>query len=269
MMTLGNSCAAFNDEEIAELGAIAKIYREASGPIVKFSNMLGDKIEGALSKVPDGWQAAVAQATDAALRTAYAAAAGTQAEPESRSYLNTLLAKCSGERWHQVASSVSGAVGGMGGLGTLALDLSVTTTLILRSIQEIAISHGENILEEDVRLQCIGVFGLGGPLVDDDDVDTGLFGARIALRGKTLEAMVRTVVPRLLPTITAEAAAKAVPLVSAAVGAILNPAFTTYYQKMAHVHFRLRRLEHNHDADDVKACFERILAGLAEPGSKR
>ena len=63
-MNPGNSCAAFNDEEIAELRAIAKSYREAGGPVVKLSNMLGDKIEGALSKVPEGWQAAVAQATD-------------------------------------------------------------------------------------------------------------------------------------------------------------------------------------------------------------
>lgn len=267
-MTLGNSCAAFDDEEIAELRAIATSYREASGPIVKLSNMLGDKIESALSKVPEGWQAAVAQATDIALRTSYAAASGTQAEPESRSYLNTVLAKCAGERWHQVASSVSGAIGSVGGLTTLALDLGVTTTLILRSIQEIAIGYGEDIEDEAVRLQCIGVFGFGGPLSEDDDVDTGLFGARLALRGKTLEAMLRVVVPRLLPTVTAETAAKSVPLVSAAVGAVLNPAFTSYYQKMAHVHFRLRRLERDHDPETVRACFERVLNDIRQQARK-
>ena len=263
-MTLGNSCSAFDEAEIAELRAIAKLYREASGPIVKLSSKLGDKIDGVLSKVPEGWQAAVTQATDIALRTSYAAAAGTQAEAESRSYLNTLLGKCGGERWHQVASSVSGAVGGIGGLGTLAIDLSVTTTLILRSIQEIAVSHGENILDEAVRLQCIGVFGFGGPLTEDDEVDTGLFAARLALRGKTLEKMLGAVVPRLLPIVTAETAAKSVPLISAVAGAVLNPAFTSYYQKMAHVHFRLRRLERDHDEESVKACFERVLAGVRQ-----
>jgi len=261
-MTLGNSCAAFNDEEVAELRGIAKNYREASGPVVKLSNMLGNKIESALSKVPEGWQAAVAQATDIALRTSYVAASGTQAEPGSRSYFNTVLAKCAGDRWHQVASSVSGAIGGVGGLTTLALDLGVTTTLILRSIQEIALGYGEDIEDEAVRLQCIGVFGFGGPLSEDDDVDTGLFGARLALRGKTLEAMLRVVVPRLLPTVTAEAAAKSVPLVSAAVGAVLNPAFTSYYQKMAHVHFRLRKLERDHDPEAVRACFARVLTDI-------
>lgn len=263
-MNPGNSCAAFDEAEIAELRAIAKLYREASGPIVKLSGMLGDKIESVVSKVPEGWQAAVEQATDIALRTAYATAAGTQAEAESRSYLNTVLAKCGGDRWHQVAASVSGAVGGIGGLGTLAIDLSVTTTLILRSIQEIAMSHGEDILDEAVRLQCIGVFVLGGPLTEDDEVETGLFAARLTLRGKTLETMLRTVVPRVLPIVTAEAAAKSMPVISAAVGAVLNPAFTSYYQKMAHVHFRLRRLEREHDADAVKACFERVLADLRQ-----
>lgn len=267
-MNPGNSCAAFNDEEIAELRAIAKSYREAGGPVVKLSNMLGDKIEGALSKVPEGWQAAVAQATDIALRTSYAAASGTQAEPESRSHLNTVLARCAGDRWHQVAASVSGAIGGVGGLTTLALDLGMTTTLILRSIQEIAIGYGEDIEDEAVRLQCIGVFGFGGPLSEDDDVDTGLFGARLALRGKTLEAMLRVVVPRLLPTVTAEAAAKSVPFVSAAVGAVLNPAFTSYYQKMAHIHFRLRKLERDHDPEAVRACFERVLTDIRQQARK-
>ncbi len=203
-MTLGNACAAFDAAEIAELRAIANSYREAGGAIVKLSNLLGDKIEGALSKVPDGWQAAVAQATDIALRGPYAVAAATQAEAESKSYLNAMLAKCTGERWHQVASSVSGALGGAGGLGTLALDLGATTTLVLRSIQEIAVSYGEDVNDEDVQLQCLGVFGFGGPLTEDDEVDTGLFGARLALRGKTLETMLRVVVPRLLPMVSAE-----------------------------------------------------------------
>lgn len=269
MMSLGNACSAFDEDEIAELRDVAKVYREAGGAIVKLSNMLGSKIEGLLSNVPDDWHAAVAQATDVALRTSYTVAAATQADDVSKSYLNGLLAKCSGERWHQVAASVSGALGGAGGFVTFAADLGATTTLILRSIQQIAAGYGEDIDDEVVRLQCLGVFGFGGPLTEDDGVETGLFGARLALRGKSLEALLRVVVPRLLPNVGAKAIAEAVPIVSAAVGAVLNPAFTSYYQTMAHVHFRLRRLERDHDPDQVRACFERVFAQVKQDAQGR
>jgi len=80
--------------------------------------------------------------------------------------------------------------------------------------------------------------------------------------------MLRVVVPRLLPTVTAEAVAKSMPLVSAAVGAVLNPAFTSYYQTMAHVHFRLRKLERDHDPEAVLACFARVLTGIRQQPHK-
>ena len=34
---------------------------------------------------------------------------------------------------------------------------------------------------------------------------------------------------------------------------------TGYYQSMAHVHFRLRKLERTHPSDEVRACFERVV----------
>jgi hypothetical protein len=39
----------------------------------------------------------------------------------------------------------------------------------------------------------------------------------------------------------------------------MNPTFTGYYQSMAHVHFRLRRLERDGDPEQLRACFGRIV----------
>ncbi|PEQ10308.1 hypothetical protein B2G71_23070 [Novosphingobium sp. PC22D] len=248
--------------EITELREIAKSYREASGLIIKLSNLAGGQIDKMISKVPDGWHAGIAQATDLALRTSYAAASTTHPDESEEGTLNRVLAYCSGERWHKLASSLSGAVGGAGGLTTLAADLAATTTLVLRSIQQIAAGYGENIDDEAVRLECIAVFGFGGPLTEDDEVETGLFGVRMALRGKSLETLLRAIVPRLLPNIGSKAISQAVPLLGALAGATINPVFTDYYQKMAHVHFRLRRLERGHDPEQVKACFERVVTQM-------
>ena len=46
----------------------------------------------------------------------------------------------------------------------------------------------------------------------------------------------------------------------AVVGATINPLFTSYYQQMGHVQFRLRKLEKSHDPAEVNACFSRIMA---------
>lgn len=260
-MDYGNACAGLDDEALQELSAIASLYREAGGLIVKLSDMLGEKVDDAIKKVPEEWQAHVQDAADMALRSAYLAASSTQADEGSVSYLNRALARMQGERWHKVAAGCSGAIGGAGGLVTTAADLAATTVLIMRSLQEIAASYGEDVSSEEVRVACISVFGFGGPLTEDDEVDSGLIGVRIALASRaTLEAVLKIVLPRFGLMASQKLLAQAVPLLGAFAGATINPAFTAYYQQMGHVHFRLRRLEAEHDAQQINACFARIVA---------
>ena len=258
MNELGNACSGFDAHEIDELRAIAKTYREASGLVIKLSNFVGGKFEGVLKKVPDGFHKAIDRASDLALRTSYFAASTTHADDASDSYLNRTLARFEGERWHKIASAVTGAVGGFGGLGVAMAELATTTTVIMRSIQQIAETYGEDIHSEEVRLQCLGVFAFGGPLTEDDAVETGLYELRLALRGGTLEKVISMVLPRFGIVASEKLLAQAVPLIGAAAGAAINPIFTSYYQQMAHVQFRLRKLEQLHDAEQVRACFERI-----------
>lgn len=259
MLDLGNACSGFSETEIEELDAIAAQYSEASGLVIKAASWLGDKAEGLLSKVSEEWQTQINEATDLALHESYKLAFATQTDEQSTSVLNRALGWANGERWHSAATGVTGALGGIGGMATTLIDLPITTTLILRSIQQIAASYGEDVTDEEVRVQCLGVFGFGGPLTEDDQAEAGLFASRIAITGASLAEAMKVVLPRLGVVVGEKVLAQATPVLGAIAGATLNTVFSNYYQTMAHVHFRLRRLEREHDQDQVRACFERVL----------
>jgi hypothetical protein len=261
---LGNACTGFDAAEIAELDAIARRYGEASGFVMKLAEWAGKATSTAIGwAIPDGFEDKVHEATALALRQAYDIAFSTQADASSEKASETMIdrarAWAQGERWHKVATGVTGALGGLGGIATTIIDLPVTTTLILRSIQQIAAEHGEDLSDPAVRAQCIAVFGLGGPLPEDDETDTGLWAARMALNGRVVAEMLARVLPRYGVIVGEKALAQATPLIGAVIGGTINPVFTGYYQTMAHVHFRLRKLERIHQSDQIRACFERIV----------
>jgi len=256
---LGNACAGLGDTDLSELREIARIYDEASGLIIKISGWVGDKADSVLKKIPETWKHGIDVAADLALRVSYATAATTQPDDDSNGLINRWLTKTKGEKWHKIASSISGAIGGAFGLFTTVGDLAATTTLAMRSIQQVATSYGEDITDEQVRLDCLAVFGFGGPLTDDDEVETGLYAVRMTLTGKTISELLKQVLPRFGVVVGEKLLTQATPILGAAAGATLNPVFVGYYQKMAHVHFRLRQLEKRNDPDQLRACLERIM----------
>jgi hypothetical protein len=258
VLDLGNACSGFSEEELEELRDIARLYASSTGLVMKLANWVGNRAEDITQRLPAGWQERLGEATELALRTSYRLAETTHQEDGGESIKDRAMAWASGERWHTVTASVAGAAGGWGGLATTLAELPVTTTIILRSIQQIALGYGEDISDEEVRTQCLAVFGLGGPLEDDDEAETGLFASRMAMTGKGVAEMLKAVLPRFGIPVSQKVLAQATPVIGAAVGAGLNKAFVEYYQGMAHVHFRLRRLEAGHDQERVRACFERI-----------
>lgn len=256
---LGNACVAFDAAEIDELRAIAALHDEAAGLMMQVVNWAGSQVDSLLAKAPQALLAKIDEASSLALREAYEVAVSTQGETDPAGFISQALAWAQGERWHKVASAVTGALGGAGGFAGTIVDLPVTTTLILRSIQQVAAAHGEDISQHEVRAQCVAVFGLGGTLPEDDDTDLGLFTTRLALNGQTITAMISAVAPRFAAIVGQKLLTQATPLIGAVAGATINTIFTGYYQTMAHVHFRLRKLERAHDPDQVRACFERIV----------
>ena len=190
-----------------------------------------------------------------------------------------------GERIHTIAAAVSGAVGGAFGLPALAVELPIFTTIMFRSIADIAKSQGEDTQCIDTRLQCLTVFALGGSSKSDDAADSGYFALRGALATAVSDAskflaqkgLSRVGTPPLVRLISAlaarfgvlvseKAAAQSIPIIGAASGALLNTLLIGHFQDMARGHFIVRRLERLYGAKTVRiawnACATRSSSRL-------
>ncbi|EFK1743295.1 EcsC family protein, partial [Escherichia coli] len=92
-------------------------------------------------------------------------------------------------------AAVSGAVGGTFGFSALAIELPLSTTIMLRSVADIARSEGFDLDKVETKQACLEVFALGGPSENDNAVDTAYENddavdtAYYATRSFTAEAM--------------------------------------------------------------------------------
>lgn len=214
-----------------ELESIARRYKAAGGVGINVLNLIGGQAENLLERLPASVRKQLETATERALDHAMTAASKSRtAVPDQASWLNTAV------------SAALGAAGGVGGLPTALAELPVTTTLLLRVIEGVAVEHGFDPKLESVRFDCVQVFSAAGPLADDDGSDLAFLTTRLALSGKAMQAIIHKVAPRLAIVMGQKLAAQTVPVLGAVAGAATNYAYTSYYQDMAHVHFGLRRL---------------------------
>jgi hypothetical protein len=161
---------------------------------------------------------------------------------------------------HRLSASASGALSGFAGLPGLLLDVPVTTTLMLRTIAEIARQHGEDIATPDTRRACLEILAQASPNAEGEEAELGYWSARAGLSHITIAALIRTVAARLGVTLSEQALARAVPVAGAVAGAGLNWVFMRYYQQMAQVHFTIRAVERRTgDPESVRACFDRLV----------
>ena len=63
---------------------------------------------------------------------------------------------------HRRMAAISGAIGGALGLASLPIELPLSTTIMLRSIADIARSEGEDSADPQAAMACLEVFALGG-----------------------------------------------------------------------------------------------------------
>jgi len=257
---------ALSDSELAEL-AQAKRILEHPGLAARLAALAGSPLEKGMKLLPSGWRDRVHAATQAAL---------TKALDVAVSSLGERGARPSRDRLHKLAAAASGAVGGAFGLPALALELPVSTTLMLRSIADIAAAHGENLRDAETRLACLTVFALGSTRdTSDDAAESGYFAARSALAAAVTEAtkhlaqkgfaksgapalvrLIALIGSRFGIVVSEKAAAQALPIIGAAGGALINTVFIDHYQDMARGHFTVRRLERLHGEDAVRAAYE-------------
>lgn len=235
----------------AEIAALARRLARANGPVMRAMNSVGGRIETRLAALPLGVRRVLDSGMGELLERAYRTAGVIGAHPR---------APDAGAWGHHVAAATGGALGGFGGLGSALIELPATVTLFFSAMQKVAGGYGFDPRAEATRLACVEIFGAGGPLVDDDGVNTSFLGTRMALNGATLQAVIQRVAPVLGAALGRKLASQAVPVLGAAAGAGVNLAFLSYYRDMAHVRFGLMRLVGQHGAEAVETAFRAALA---------
>lgn len=246
-----NRPPALDDRARAAIAALAERQDRASGLVMTAISFVGGQVEDGLRRLPGGWREQVEGAARKALAKSYDLAG------RSRGGIGGRIAT---DRAHKVLATISGALGGLGGLPTALAELPVATTVIFRAVQGVAAAHGEDPGLPETRLECLRVFGSGGPGPGDDGIDTSFIAARLSITGPALHALIGRIAPRFAAVLAQKLASQAVPVIGAAAGAGTNLAFTRYYVEMAHVHFGLRTLARQHDEAQVLDEFHRVLA---------
>ncbi len=243
----------------------AKTLLEHSNLATRLINVMGTPLEKGLELLPANWSAVVGQATRTALQKALDLAIRTMDE---RSVVPAR------DMFHRIAATMTGAVGGAMGLPGLAIELPLSTIVILRSIADVARSEGERIETIPSKLACIEVFALGGRSKTDHAAETSYFAVRSALARAVTEAadfiaekgiaqegapavvkLIAQIASRFDVAVSEKAAAQAMPIVGAVGGAIINLLFVNHFQNLARGHFTVRRLERQHGPDAVRGAY--------------
>ena len=265
----------------------ARLSREETGDLARavaclegasFAQRLTDVVGrpvGLLSRtLPQPVRRAVAHASEGALRGAL------------RLALRTLDFDATGKsanRAHKLAAAASGAVGGALGLAALPFELPISTTILLRSIAEIAREEGEDLNSPGAAFACIEVFALGSHADEEAAFEGGYFAVRAALAKSVsdsarfvategLSAHSAPIVARMISQIAArfgvvvseKVAAQAAPILGAIGGATVNVAFADHFQTLARGHFIVRRLERRHGPSLVAFEYQRLRGERGE-----
>jgi hypothetical protein len=246
----------------------AKSRLENPGLVARITNMIGTPIEKGFALLPAQWSDVVNHATQKALQTALDVAVTT---------MDGRGAQSTSDIVHKALVAVTGASGGAFGLPALPIELPVSTTVMLRSIADIARSQGEQIKLPTTKLACLEVFALGGSSKGDDAADIGYFAVRAALARAVSEAtqyilekglaqksapalirFITQVASRFGVTVSEKVAAQALPIIGAAGGAVINVMFIDHFQDMARGHFTVRRLERTYGPDLVRIEYDKL-----------
>ena len=269
MATIEYMPARLTPKETEELRQAVACLEGAS-----FAQRLTDAVGrpvGMLSRaMPPSARRVIAHVSETALRSALKLALRTLD-------LNGASAKPA-NRAHKLAAAASGAVGGALGLAALPLELPISTTILLRSIAEIAREEGEDLSVPEAAFACVEVFALGGQAGGETTTfESGYFAVRAALAKSVTDsarfvaaqgvaALPAPVVARLISQIAArfgivvseKVAAQAAPILGAIGGAAVNAAFADHFQTLARGHFIVRRLERQHGASIVAFEYQRL-----------
>lgn len=246
---------------------------------MKLTSLLGAPVEKAFARLPGFTHDKIVGATRLALRKCLDIAFRTLGSSHSGGEDGVVHSKPH-NRLHKLAVGVTGAAGGAFGLVALPIELPVTTTLMFRSIGEVARCAGEDLTKAEVQLECLAVLGMGGFATrQEQEADFGYFvlrgalaqaiskaSAEIASKGLATHSsaamlrLLQAVAARFSVQVTEQIAAKSLPALGAVLGATVNTLFIEHFQQIAQGHFAIRRLERKYGAAVVEAAYRALAA---------
>jgi hypothetical protein len=255
---------------------------ERPGLAAKLAAVIGIPVEKLLGWLPDSIQSQIDSLAEDALAHALSVARKTLSDETTKKPWNLT---------HKVAVTLSGVTGGMFGAPALFAELPVTTVIILRSIADIARSHGEDLANPEVQLACLEVFALGsmsktdvadatsvGAQRQESYIRSSYFVSRAAMAqqvsaaaeiltkgtmpagGSALTRLISKIASRFGVSVSEKAAAQAVPIVGAIGGGLINALFMDHFQNTAEAHFSVRKLERTYGSDVVRREYERLAS---------
>jgi hypothetical protein len=242
---------------------LAKSLLESAPLGIRLANTLGLPLEKGFAMLPKGWTKVVNNATHTALFKALSVAVaslGRSKHGRSREF------------FHKVLAGTSGGIGGAFGLAALPIELPVSTTIMLRSIADIARSEGHDLSRAEIKLNCLEVFGLSGKGGEGSYWVTRVAMSQamsdavayLAQKGVARESapaiarLVNAIAVRFGGVVSEEVAAKAIPIIGAAGGSIVNVMFMAHYQDLARGHFIVKRLEAARGQEEVRRAYENL-----------
>ncbi|HEV2275720.1 MAG TPA: EcsC family protein [Acidobacteriaceae bacterium] len=259
--------------------ADAVVRLEQQSFAMTLATMVGMPIEAFMKMLPAGAQTSVANAVNKALDQCLKVAVRTMKNETATAPHNTA---------HRLMTGATGAAGGFFGIAGLAVELPVTTTLMLHSIAEIARSHGEDLSDPANALACLEVLAFGPNAGNTEALESAYYATRAALAQATREAaaylaergLTRKGAPVILQfltkiasrfgiEVTEKAAAQMIPVAGAVGGMTANLLFTSHFQRLAEGHFAVRRLERIYGTETVREEYERLRMALPAESRQR
>jgi hypothetical protein len=264
-------------DTLALTDAVRALERPSVG--ARFANVVGSPIEHLIGMLPARASSVIAAAARKAIHGALNLSLRTLA---TNGPLSHGAPPPSSNGWHKAASAASGALGGAFGLVALGVELPVSTTIMMRSIADVARSEGADLADRQVQLECVMVLGLGGPGAADDAAEVGYFAVREAMTravssaashlarhglakegAPALVRLITLIAEHYSVNVTEKAAAQLVPLLGAVGGAAINTIFIDHFQSVARGHFVVRRLERQYGVAAVREKYRELAAQLA------
>jgi hypothetical protein len=247
---------------------------EQPGVGARIAHVVGSPIEKLIGFLPARASATISAAARKAIHAALKLSLKTL---DAQAPYGRAGAPAASNWLHMAASAASGAAGGAFGLAALTLELPVSTTIMMRSIADVARSQGADLADRQTQLECVMVLALGGDSPGDDAAEVGYFAVREAMTravsaaathiarhgvakdgAPALVRLITLVANHYSINVTEKAAAQMVPLIGAIGGATINAIFISHFQSVAGGHFAVRRLERKYGTDLVRARYEEL-----------